>query len=281
MLGKAKGASRAAAALAGLLALLAGPLAAQSAIFSPLPFGEQVDGNLLRMLREVFPDLVADGKATRYAGVPAVPDAVDDDTGKPAVGRFDLAADRARAPVQAVLKDGAASYAVVPVADIVIVARTAPDYVYGGALFVRTDPGGPASIRSVFLAAPGVVMVLVTNAHHNSQEAFTDYLLIGPMDGKLAPLFAGPSLYSSSGSDATCDDRAMTQRLEALQPLAPRRHGYPNLSLRVVEESECRSPGKIAAAPPRQLATVLRWDAAMKKYVGDLRAFDELSKRPP
>lgn len=267
--------------LAGLLALLAGPLAAQTATFQPLPFGERLDGDLLRVLREVFPDLAADGKATRYNGVTAVPDSVDDEAGKPAAGQFDLAADRNRPPVHASLMDGAVSYAVVLAADIVIVARTAPGYVYGGALFVRTDPGSPASIESTFLAAPDIVLALVRNAHHNSQEAFADYLLVGLVDGRLAPLHAGPSLYSFSNSDAACDDRTVTQRLEAFRPLTRRRDGYPDISMEIVEEGECRAAGRTVRFPEKRAAAVLTWDAAQKKYVGDPQAFEGLSRRPP
>ncbi len=286
MVGKHRRSWRVALVLAGLLALLAGPpalrtAAAQTATFQLVPFGERLGGDALRMLREVFPDLRADGTATRYAGVPAVPGAVDDEATKSAIGTFDLASDRTRPPVHAVLKDGATNYTVVLAADILVVAQTAPDYVYGGALFVRTDPGGPASIESAFVAAAGVVLVLVRNAHHNSQEAFADYLLAGIVDGKLALLHVGPSLYSFSDGGPACDDRTVTQRLEGFRPLARGRDGYPDIAMEVVQEGECRTAGRTVRLATKRATAVLTWAAGQKKYVGDPLAFEGLSRRPP
>jgi hypothetical protein len=286
MVGKHRRTWRVALVLAGLHALLAGlpafrTVAAQTATFQPLPFGKPIGGDVLRMLREVFPDLTADGTATRYAGVPTVPGAVDDEAVKPATGAFDLAADRMQPLVQAVLNDGAVSYTIVLAVDIVVVARTVPDYVYGGALFVRTDPGGPASIESAFVAAPDIVLVLVRNAHHNSQEAFDEYLLVGLVDGRLALLHVGPSLYSFSDGGPACDDRAVTQRLEGFRPAARHRHGYPDIALEVVEEGECRTAGKTIRPAVKRVSALLTWDAGQKKYVGDPQAFESLSRRPP
>jgi hypothetical protein len=255
-----------------LLGLVAGLLMAAPAAADTLRLD---DPDVLRLLREVYPDLGADGKASQYKGVRVLPDTVDPEADKPATVDLDLAQSSAS---QTTLTSGSARYLVVLVDNVLVAAQIAPRYRLLDAVAVQTDPGGPPSVTDMFMIAADVPGMVVLNAHHNSQEGFTDYTLLGFVDGKLVPIYAGPSLYSVQYGDAVCDDKAVTQRLERLAPLSTRRDGVADLALKVVEEDECRA-GKTTKSMKR-VEAVLTWNAETRKYVGGEKELASLARRP-
>ena len=245
-----------------------------------MAFDGRTDGPVLRVLREVWPDLKTDGTATRYKGVRAVPGAVDDQAGQPAQGDYDLAAPGTSLPTYLELIDGTTRWLAALAAGILIVADTGQADRFGDALYVQTDPGGAPSLADAFVVAAGTPAVLVMNAHHNSGEGFADYALIGLVEGRLRPLFDGPGLYSSFSGDERCDERSALQELKTFRPLGTQRDGYVDLALEIVETRECRKGGKVVQASSLRASAVLTWDANEKRYKGDLKSLDRLSKRP-
>lgn len=258
----------------GLVAfgLSVAPVAAQGVKLAPIQFGDRLDSRLLRVMREIYPDLQPSGKATRFKGAANVPNAVDEAAGNPATGDFDLADGHS---ASAIVNKGGVSHAVVFVGGMVAVAQLAPEFRFEGAIFVQTDPSGPPVVSGVIALAPTTPGVIVLNAHFNSQEGFADYLLLASVGGKLVPVYDGPSLYSASTNDEKCGDKVMTQQLKKLEPLAGSHAGYADLALEVVETVECGG-----ARSSKTYAATLTWDGARKKYVGGTKELSGLSSRP-
>lgn len=245
-----------------LLLGLAALLAAVSAAAEPIRLD---DPDVLRLVREVYPDLGADGKAGRYQGVRVLPDSVDAEADKPASVELDLG--RASTS-QTMLTAGTARYLMVMVEGALIAAQAAPDYRFLDAVAAQTDPGGPPGVSDVFMIAADAPAILVLNAHHNSQEGFADYMLLGLVGGKLAPVYRGPLLYSMQYPDAACEEKVVVQRLERFAPLATRHDGFADLALTAVEEEQCRTAGKPSSPAVKRIDVMLKWDAAAGRYVG-------------
>jgi hypothetical protein len=245
-----------------LLVGLAALLAAASAAADPIRLD---DPDVLRLVREVYPDLGADGKASRYKGVRVLPESVDAEADKPAAVELDLG--RASAS-QTMLTAGAARYLMVMVEGALIAAQAAPGYRFLDAVAAQTDPGGPPGVSDAFMIAADAPAILVRNAHHNSQEGFADYMLLGLVDGRLAPVYRGLLLYSVQYADATCEEKVVVQRLERFAPLATRHGGFADLALTAVEEEECRNAGKPSSPAIRRIDVVLTWAAGAGKYLG-------------
>jgi hypothetical protein len=264
--------------LVALLAvgLGASPAAAETVTMSA---GQLGDPTLLRVLREVYPDLSPTGKASQYKGVRLLPDSVDGDAGKPGSVDLDLARN-GNAPDQAIVTMGAARYMLVLAENLLIAAQLAPRYRFLDAVAVQTDPGGPPFVPAAFLIAPDTPAVLVLNAHHNSQEGFVDYLLLGFVGDRLAPVYQGPALYSLSSNDAACEAKVVTQQLQAFEPLPSSHSGFADLSLIVEEQGECRNGDKVTMLPAKRAKAVLTWDASQRKYVGGAKELELLGKRP-
>jgi hypothetical protein len=118
------------------------------------------------------------------------------------------------------------------------------------------------------------------NAHHNSQEGFVDYMLLGLIRGRLSQLYQGPSLYSIQSNDSVCEVKVVTQRLEAFGPLPTRHDGFADLSLKAAEEGACRNGDRTTTLPVKRVDAVLTWDAQTQKYTGGEKELASLAKRP-
>jgi hypothetical protein len=127
--------------LLGLLVILcAAQLArAQTVSLEPVRLG---DPDVVRTLREVYPDLGAGGKATQYKGVRLLPDSVDGDADKSGTVDVDL-----RTASQATVMIGPMRYLLVMAESQLIAAQVAPAYGFLDAVAVQTDPGGPPTVR--------------------------------------------------------------------------------------------------------------------------------------
>jgi hypothetical protein len=122
--------------------------------------------------------------------------------------------------------------------------------------------------------------ILVKNAHHNSQESFVHYMLLGFVGDRLSLLYQGPSLYSVSSTDQACEEKVVTQQLDSFTPLPTSHDGFVDLSLEVVEQSECRNGGKTTERAVKRIDAVLTWNAAMRKYEGGEKELASLGGRP-
>lgn len=222
---------------------------------------------LLRVLREVWPDLAPDGRAGRFNGARVVPGAVDPDAGKPGAWDMDFARS-GDAPTYAVLADGNRRYVAIAIASMLLLARIAPDYRFLDAIFVQTDPGGVPALTHTLMLAPDYPGVVVLNSHHNSQEGFANYLVLALVDGRLASVYDGPFLYSFSIAQGKCEPLTVTQTLSALDMMANKGSHPADLALRVREERVCVSAGKQGKPVERLHAFRLAWDAKRKRYLG-------------
>jgi len=256
-----------------LLLLCSAPLAhAQTVSLEPVRLG---DPDVMRTLREVYPDLGADGKAMHFKGVRVLPDSVDGDADKPGPVDVDL-----RAASQASVTIGPTRYLLVMAENQLIAAEVAPAYTFLDAVAVQTDPGGPPSVTAAFALASSVPGILVVNAHYNSQEGFVDYMLLGFVGGRLSPLYRGPSLYSVQSNDPACEEKVVTQRLEAFGSLPTSHDGFADLSLKVAEEGECRTGATTTMLSAKRVSVVLTWNAETRKYAGGEKELASLARRP-
>jgi hypothetical protein len=233
------------------------------------------DPDVFRLLREVYPDLEPGEKATWYKGVRVLPNSVDSDADKPGTVDVDL-----RSASQAGVTVGAARYLFLIAENHLIAGQVAPTYRFLDAVAAQTDPGGPPDVSAAFALASGVPAIVVKNAHHNSQEGFVDYMLLGLVGDRLSVLYQGPSLYSVSSNDPACEEKVVTQQLDSFAPLPTSRDGFVDLSLKVVEQGECRNGGKATTLPVRHVNAVLTWNVTARKYEGGEKELASLGRRP-
>lgn len=260
--------------LAAFLAVVCGAslAGAQSLKLEPVRLE---DADVLRTLREVYLDLGDDGKATQYRGVRILPDSVDEEADKPRTVDVDLSG-----ALQGSVTLDRSRYLLAMAQNLLFAARIAPGYRFFDAAAVQTDPGGPPGVMAAFAIAPDVPGIVVVNAHHNSQEGFVDYRLLGVVGGRLAVLYRGPFLYSVALIAPACGEKVVTQRLEAFEPLATRHDGFANLSPRVVEQGECRSGDQTTKLPAKRVSAVLIWNARTQAYEGGEKELASLGKAP-
>lgn len=72
----------------------------------------------------------------------------------------------------------------------------------------------------------------------------------------------------------------MTQHLESFAPLPTNRDGFADLSLKVVEQGECRNSGRTTGLPAKRADVVLTWNATTWKYEGGEKELASLGRRP-
>lgn len=228
------------------------------------------------VLRAAYPDLDATGRASRFAGARAVPDAVAGEDSPPGPAEIDLSAGNASF---ALVPDGERDHVAMLVAGVLVLAQVAPEFRPADALLVQTDPGGDPSIAQMLLLGEGKPAAVVQNAHHNSQESFAQYLIATPIEGRLQQVFQGPILYSVQTWERGCEPRRLEQRMLPITLRDAQRNGYAELSMTVREARICTRRGR-----PRTLNSVmhyarLRWDPAQARYVGGLEALERRNRQ--
>jgi hypothetical protein len=222
---------------------------------------------LLQVLREVYPDLRPDGRAGRFKGARVLPDPIAPDAGKPDASGIDLAKASGEA-AYAVIEDGARAYVLISIEGMVLLARVAPDYRFLDALFVQTDPGGMPVVGRTFMLAPEYPGALVINSHHNSQQGFVSYLLLALVNGRLAPVYDGPLLYSYSNAENKCEPLVLTQALSTLEVGTAMGNRPADIAVEVLETRECTRAGRDVKLPGRTYSFRLTWDAKRMRYMG-------------
>lgn len=244
------------------------PLDARPTERSVVSFGD--------VLRAVYPDLDAAGRASRFAGARAVPDAVAGEDSPPGPAEIDLSAGNASF---ALVPDGERDHVAMLVAGVLVLAQVAPEFRPADALLVQTDPGGDPSIAQMLLLGEGRPAAVVLNAHHNSSESLAQYLIATPIEGRLQQVFQGPILYSVQTWERGCEPRRLEQRMLPIALRDAQRDGYAELSMTVRVARICTQRGR-----PRTLNSVmhyarLRWDPAQMRYVGGLDALDRRNRQ--
>jgi hypothetical protein len=253
------------AAIALLSLLLAAPAQGQAiATVTPQTIDFAARDAPMAMLREVFPDLDADGHAGHSNPVPGAPDAAADYAGGP----IDLGGARQVAV--------GGRYRFAMAAGVLMLAETAPADRYHGALFVQSDPGGPPSLERAFLAAPGLPMALVGNRHFNSQEGFENYAIYALVKGRLEQVYAGPILYSVSVASGQCDARRTLQRLAGFRPV--RAGAAIRIELRVTEELVCETEKGSRTLKTQAFPIRLTWDTRIHRFTGKSPALEQRNR---
>lgn len=229
------------------------------------------------VLRAAYPDLDAAGRASRFAGARAVPDAVAGEDSPPGPAEIDLSAGGGAS--FAVVPDGERDHVAMLVAGVLVLAQVAPEFRPADALLVQTDPGGDPSIAQMLLLGEERPAAVVLNAHHNSSESFAQYLIATPIEGRLQQVFQGPILYSVQTWERGCEPRRLEQRMLPITLRDVQRDGYAELSMTVRAARICTQRGR-----PRTLNSVmhyarLRWDPAQMRYVGGLDALDRRNRQ--
>jgi hypothetical protein len=229
------------------------------------------------ILRDIYPDLGADGRASRTVGARAVPDAVAREDTPPGPVEIDLTG--GGPAVWAMIAEGERDHVAILVAGALVLAQVAPEYRPAGALLVQTDPGGEPSIAQMLLLGEGRPAAVVVNGHHSSQESFSQYLIATPIEGRLQQVFQGPVLYSVQRYERGCEPRRLEQRMLPITLREARRDGFAELSMTVREARICTQRGR-----PRTLNSLvhyarLRWDPAQSRYLGGLEALERRNRQ--
>jgi hypothetical protein len=228
------------------------------------------------VLRAVYPDLQADGRAATTLGARAVPDAVAGADTPPGPVEIDLNTGGASF---ALIADGPRDHVAMMVAGALVLAQVAPEFRPSDALLVQTDPGGEPSIAQMLLLGEARPAAVVMNAHQNSQESFARYLIATAIEGRLQQVFQGPVLYSIQTYERGCEPRRLEQRMLPITLRDAQRDGFAELSMTVREARICTQRGR-----PRTLNSLmhfarLRWDPAQSRYLGGLEALERRNQR--
>ncbi|WP_421995758.1 hypothetical protein [Roseococcus sp.] len=229
------------------------------------------------ILRELYPDLGPDGRASRTLGARAVPDAVAGEDTPPGPAEIDLADGEPAS--WAMISEGERDHVAILVAGALVMAQVAPEYRPAGALLVQTDRGGPPSIAQMVLLGEGRAAVAVMNGHQDGAESFAQYLIATPVEDRLQQVFQGPTLYSVQRDARGCEPWRLEERMTSLTTREPSREGYAELVMAVREARICTQRGR-----PRTLNALihygrLRWDPAQARYLGGLDALDRRNQR--
>lgn len=245
------------------------PLGARPTERSAVTFGD--------VLRVIYPDLDAAGRAARFAGARAVPDAVAGEDSPAGPAEIDLAGGETAS--FSVISEGERDHVAMLVAGVLVMAEVAPEFHPTDALLVQTDPGGTPSIAQMLLLGEGRPAAVVLNSHHNSQESFSRYLIATSVEGRLQQVFQGPVLYSVQSWERGCEPRRLEQRMLPITLREARRDGYAELAMTVREARICTQRGR-----PRTLNSLvhharLRWDPAQSRYLGGLDALERRNRR--
>lgn len=229
------------------------------------------------VLRSLYPDLQADGRAARTMGARAAPDAIAGGDTPPGPVEIDLSASGGAS--FAVIPDGERDHVAMMVAGALLLAQVAPEFRATDALLVQTDGAGDPSIAQVLLLGEGRPAAIVLNGHHDGGESFAQYLIATPIEGRLQQVFQGPVLHSVETWERGCEPRRLEQRMLPITLRDARRDGYAELSMTVREARICTQRGR-----PRTLNSLmhyarLRWDPAQSRYLGGLDALDRRNRR--
>lgn len=227
----------------------------------------------LDVLRDIYPDLAADGKANQFAGAEAVEAASDPDAGDPADRAIEV--DRGDRAEIAVIDVGKAAYAAVVSGGVVAVAQVKPSYKPLGRLLVATDPGGPTSGYRLLLAAPDSPVVVTDSSHFNSQEGFDSLHLVGVVGGQLVDLYDGPYVYSLTEESEACSPLEHRETLASFGTRKQSHHGLADIGVVVDYTATCTKNDKARLIKKKTFPMRLTYDGA--RYDGNSSALDDFN----
>lgn len=227
----------------------------------------------LDVLRDIYPELGADGIGKRFAGAEAVDAASDPDSGEAAdrdvsVGASDMAD-------IAVIDEGKVAYAAVVSAGVVAVAQVKPVYKPLGRLLVATDPGGPTSGYRLLLAAPGSPVAVTVSSHFNSQEGFDSLHMVGVVGGELVDLYDGPYFYSLTESTEHCEPLDHREAVASFEARKQSHHGLADIGIAVEYVATCVNGESRKPVEKKSFPIRLTYDGT--RYDGDSSALDDFN----
>lgn len=227
----------------------------------------------LDVLRDIYPDLDANGLGGRFAGAEAVEAASDPDAGAPADRDVDVTGGDSAGV--AVIDAGQAAYAAVVSGGVVAMAQVKPAYKPLGRLLVATDPGGPTSGYRLLLAAPDSPVAVTDSSHFNSQEGFDSLHLVGVIGGKLVDLYDGPYLYSLAEATEHCETLDHRESVTILETRKPSHHGLADIDITIDYLATCINGDKQQPVEKKSFPIHLTYDGT--RYDGDTLALDDFN----
>lgn len=229
----------------------------------------------LNVLRDIYPDLGADGTGHRFAGAEAVEAASDPEAGLPADRGVDIAA-RDYAEI-AVIASGRKAYAAAVSGGVVAMAEVKPAYRPLGRLLVATDPGGPTSGYRLLLVAPNSPVAVTLSSHFNSQEGFDAFHLVGAVGGGLVDLYDGPYLYSLAEATEQCEVLDHREIPAVFEARTQSHRGLADIGIVIDYAATCVNGDASQPIETKSFPMRLAYDG--ERYDGDLSALDDFNAR--
>lgn len=239
------------------------------------PLSSGVATTALDVLRDIYPDLVADGTGHRFAGAEAVEAASDPEAGLPANRGVDIAA-RDYAEI-AVIASGRRAYAAAVSGGVVAMAEVKPAYRPLGRLLVATDPGGPTSGYRLLLVAPNSPVAVTLSSHFNSQEGFDAFHLVGAVGGGLVDLYDGPYLYSLAEATEQCEVLDHREIPAVFEARTQSHRGLADIGIVIDYAATCVNGDASQPIETKSFPMRLAYDG--ERYDGDSSALDDFNAR--
>lgn len=224
------------------------------------------------LLIDIYPDLGADGRASRFAGADPVEAASDPDLGAAAERSFNLANEPAEV---AVLDSGNAAYAAAVGSGVVTIAALKPVFRPLGRLYVATDPGGPTNGYRLLSGGVESPLVVTVSSHFNSQEQYQSLHVVGVAGGELVDLLDGPYLYSLATATDDCDPLAHDEAVARLSTLTKAHHGLDDLEIVVDYAATCTAGEQVSEVAAKSFVMRFAYDGS--RYVGGTERLDRLN----
>ena len=224
------------------------------------------------LLIDIYPDLGADGRASRFAGADPVDAASDPDLGAAAERPIDLAGEPAEV---AVLDGDKTPYAAAVGSGVVTIAALRPAFRVLGRLYVATDPGGPTDGYRLLSAGTDSPLVVTVSGHFNSQERYQSLHVVGVAGGEVVDLLDGPYLYSLVTATDRCDPLAHDEAVARLSTLAKAHHGLDDLEIVVDYAATCTAGEQVSEVAAKSFVMRFAYDGS--RYVGGTERLDRLN----
>jgi len=239
-------------------------------------------------LKQIFPDLQADGKATSLiARRPELKGLLTEASAAMTGQSFDLADFDSTGTISYLLVEEEAG------AQLILLIERISDGDGLLALFQLKpslklldliDTGnGPEHIslssspkEAPFLVKPGAVFFPISSWHDNSGESFDSYSLFVTVNGKLRLAYDGPHFYGyRDPNNYECKNM---EGLEELRPLQTSHEGFLDISLKINSQKTCTIQGKNGHTKERLIRkkiypATLYWDVKANKYMGGSKDF--------
>jgi hypothetical protein len=224
------------------------------------------------LLSDIYPDLGADGRASRFAGADPVEAASEPDLGAAAERPIDLSEEPAEV---AVLEGEKTAYAAAVGSGVVTIAALKPAFRVLGRLYVATDPGGPTDGYRLLAAGTDNPLVVTVSSHFNSQEQYQSLHVVGVVGGEVVDLLDGPYLYSLVTVTDRCDPLAHQETIARLVTLPKAHHSLDDLEIVVDYAATCTAGEQVSEVAAKSFVMRFAYDGT--RYVGRTEPLDRLN----